>query len=336
MDLYRPARSKKRSDGRRRSDGASRSFRNSRERPAPVRADVRCADCSTLFEPPFVPRDGRPVYCSRCFRNHRQDDDGHSTGDRRSGRYEGGDRRSTGDRRSGRYEGGDRRSTGDRRSDGASRSFRNSRERPAPVRADVRCADCSTLFEPPFVPRDGRPVYCSRCFRNHRQDDDGHSTGDRRSGRYEDGDRRSTGDRRSGRYEGGDRRSTGDRKQERYETDDSRGSRPEQTSHTDESAGFYDLLREKLFTILGGRVCSGCGYRDERALGFSHVHGEISFDKIRRGGAVSSWEKYVMDPDAAQKELKVLCLNCNEIRQPITRSKNDRSNTGQKIKRFPR
>ena len=227
-----------------------------------------------------------------------------------------------------------KRSDGRRRSDDASRSFRNSRERPAPARADVRCADCNTMFEPPFVPRDGRPVYCSRCFRNHRQDDGIHSTGDRRPGRYE-GDRRPTGDRRPGRYEG-DRRPTGDRKQERYETGDSRESRPEQASHTDEPAGFYDSLREKLFTILGGKVCSGCGYKDERALGFSHVHGEISFDKIRRGGTASSWEKYVTDPDAAQKELKVLCLNCNEIRQPIARSKNDRPNTDQKIRRFPR
>ena len=66
------------------------------------------------------------------------------------------------------------------------------------------------------------------------------------------------------------------------------------------------------------------------------MHGDISFDKIRRGGTASAWEKYISDPDTAQKELKVLCLNCNEIRQPIARSKDSKPEPKKKTDRFPR
>ena len=30
-----------------------------------------CADCGAECEVPFEPRKGRPVYCQKCFRNHR-------------------------------------------------------------------------------------------------------------------------------------------------------------------------------------------------------------------------------------------------------------------------
>ena len=165
---------------------------------------------------------------------------------------------------------------------------------------------------------------------------DNRSSSDRRQGYDRSSDRPRYGDNRSSsdRRQGYDRSS--DRRQIRYENNDSQQPRQEQKPETDLHAGFYDSLREKLFAILGGSVCSGCGYKDERALGFSHVHGDISFDKIRRGGTASAWEKYISDPDTAQKELKVLCLNCNEIRQPIARSKDSKPEPKKKTDRFPR
>jgi len=94
-------------------------------------------------------------------------------------------------------------------------------------------------------------------------------------------------------------------------------------------------LKEKLFEILGGKTCSSCGFKDERALGISHISDDNSSDSIRRGGAASSWGKYISEPDLAREELKVLCLNCNEIRQPVSKPKEDRSKP-KKSRRFPR
>lgn len=100
------------------------------------------------------------------------------------------------------------------------------------------------------------------------------------------------------------------------------------------SEKFYNTLKEKLFEILGGKICSSCGFRDERALGFRHIH-EETFDNIRRGGFASSWGKFISDPDLARSELKVLCLNCNEIRKSISPTPKKVENYENK-KRFPR
>jgi hypothetical protein len=97
---------------------------------------------------------------------------------------------------------------------------------------------------------------------------------------------------------------------------------------------FYQSLKEKLFEILGGKVCASCGFRDERALGFSHISDDETFDSIRRGGAASSWGKYISQPELARDELKVLCLNCNEIRQPIAKPKEQGSRPKRKKSKF--
>ena len=34
---------------------------------------------------------------------------------------------------------------------------------------------------------------------------------------------------------------------------------------------FMLSLKEKLFEILGGKTCSSCGFKDERALGISPI-----------------------------------------------------------------
>jgi CxxC-x17-CxxC domain-containing protein len=38
------------------------------ERP---QSEVVCADCGAVTTVPFVPRNGNPVYCARCFEAHR-------------------------------------------------------------------------------------------------------------------------------------------------------------------------------------------------------------------------------------------------------------------------
>ena len=81
------------------------------------------------------------------------------------------------------------------------------------------------------------------------------------------------------------------------------------------SNSFYSTLRTKLFTILGEKKCVSCGFDNERALGFGQIDDIESFDYIQRAGAVSSWEKYISDPELARKKLQVICLNCNMIKQ---------------------
>ena len=37
-----------------------------------AQTDVVCADCAQLTSVPFVPRHGKPVYCSSCFAKQRE------------------------------------------------------------------------------------------------------------------------------------------------------------------------------------------------------------------------------------------------------------------------
>ena len=106
-----------------------------------------------------------------------------------------------------------------------------------------------------------------------------------------------------------------------------------------DGSGFYDAVREKLFEMLGGKVCSGCGFRDSRALGIASRYGEAPFDSVGRGGAISSsWPRYESDPELASTELMVLCLNCNRIREPISRKDSGGAHADKKARerRFPR
>ena len=108
----------------------------------------------------------------------------------------------------------------------------------------------------------------------------------------------------------------------------------QESFYADGSEKFYASLKEKLFEILGGKICTSCGFKDERALGFCHVYDSELFDNIRRGGFASSWGKYISDPDLARKELRILCLNCNEIRQPISKPKETTPKANRKKSRF--
>jgi len=213
------------------------------------------------------------------------------------------------------------------------RSFRNSRDdRGSRYSRDdrreesttVTCADCGTECQVPFVPRTDKPVYCSDCFRQNKPQDFGND-------RYSRDDRGS----RYSRDDRGSRSSRDNFRSKKSKTD--KFLKKQKSFYSNGSEKFYDSLKEKLFEILGGKVCSSCGFKDERALGISHISDDNSNDSIRRGGPASSWGKYISEPDLAREELKILCLNCNEIRQPVSKPKEDSSKPKKKkSSHFPR
>ena len=83
---------------------------------------------------------------------------------------------------------------------------------------------------------------------------------------------------------------------------------------------------------MGGKVCSSCGFKDERALGISPIFDNGDDD---RGSDAASWGKYISSHDLAREELKVFCLNCNQIREPSSKPNKSRS-ISKKSKYFPR
>ena len=206
------------------------------------------------------------------------------------------------------------------RNDKPFRSFRNSRDDKKDESTTVTCADCGNECQIPFVPRTNRPVYCSDCFRQNKSQDSGND-------RYSRDDRssKSSYSKESDKKDFRSKRSKNDKFLKKQESFYSNGSDK-----------FYASLKEKLFEILGGKICSSCGFKDERALGISNVSDDVSSDIIGRGGS-ASWGKYISEPNLAKEELKVLCLNCNEIRQPISKSKETKTKSKRKKSRyFPR
>lgn len=200
--------------------------------------------------------------------------------------------------------------------DRPSRSFRNSR--PPYSESDrnremhtVTCADCGIECKIPFEPKFNKPVYCSRCFEKNKPQKS-------KSSRYSKDYRH--------------RNSFNDNSLKKSKI--GKFQKKQDSFYSDGSEKFYASLKEKLFEILGGKVCSGCGFRDVRVLGFTHIYDDGAFDRIRRGGFASSWGKYISDPELAKKELRVLCLNCNEIREP--QRKNESEKPKKRSRYFPR
>ena len=223
-----------------------------------------------------------------------------------------------------------------RRENKSYRSFRNSGDDRGSRDNDredteVTCADCGNQCTVPFVPRSNKPVYCSDCFRQNKPDD---SRDDRRSGN----DRYSRDDRGSRSSYG--RESSRDNSRSRKPRND-KFSKKQEIFFANGSDKFYETIKEKLFEILGGKTCSNCGFKDERALGITPISGNASNDN-GRGGDASSWGKYISAPDLARENLKVLCLNCNQIREPESKPREDSpkpkeySSKPKKSKYFPR
>jgi len=175
----------------------------------------------------------------------------------------------------------------------------------------VTCGDCGDECKIPFEPKFNRPVYCSECFQKNKP----HESRDRYS-----------------------------RDEVNFRSDDNKIKKSKsakflkksESFYSNGSEKFYSSLKEKLFEILGGKICSNCGFKDERALGFSHVDDLDVFDSIRRGGFASSWGKYISEPELARKDLRVLCLNCNEIKQPQVKTEPKKSKPFKKSRYFPR
>jgi hypothetical protein len=206
-----------------------------------------------------------------------------------------------------------------RRENEPSRSFRNSRD-------DRGSRDDSRT--------ESTTVTC--CFRQHKPDDSG-------SDRYSRDDRgsRYSRDDRGSRYSRDDRGSKSSYGRE-SSRDNSRSRKPrndkflrkQESFYSNGSDKFYETVKEKLYEILGGKTCSSCGFKDERALGISPISDNAS-DSSGRGGDAASWGKYISAPELAREELKVFCLNCNEIREPVSKPAQDRSKS-KKSKYFPR
>ena len=336
MDLYRS----KYSGGKnsRRENDTTRSFRNSRsDRPPRYSRDdrgsrdgrrdesttVTCSDCGDQCTVPFVPRTNKPVYCSDCFRDNKPQDYGNDRGSR--------------DDRQSRY------SQDDHRDESTT----------------VTCSDCGDQCTVPFVPRTNKPVYCNDCFRKNKPQDYGNdrSSRDDRGSRYSRDDKpsrysrddRPSRDDRSSRYSRDDKPSRysrddrGSRSSSRSESGRDRSKKPrndkflrkQESFYSNGSDKFYETIKEKLYEILGGKTCSNCGFKDERALGISPISDGVTSDSSGRGGDAASWGKYISAPDLARAELKVFCLNCNQIREPVQRQTQDRPRS-KKSKYFPR
>ena len=178
----------------------------------------------------------------------------------------------------------------------------------------VTCSDCGQECEIPFVPKHDRPVYCSDCFKRNKP--------------------RGPNDQQKDNYRYQDNKSLERNANRSQKSRTEKFLKKQENFFADGSEKFYASLKEKLFEILGGKVCSSCGFRDERVLGFCHIYDNDLFDNIRRGGFASSWGKYISDPGLAREELRVLCLNCNEIRQPISKPKENKPKPHRKKSRF--
>jgi len=222
-----------------------------------------------------------------------------------------------------------------RRDNESYRSYRNSGDNRRSRDNDredteVTCADCGNQCTVPFVPRSNKPVYCSDCFRQYKPDD---SRDDRRSGN--DRSSRYSGDDRSSRYSRDNRRESGRDNSRTRKSKNDKISKKQAGFFSNGSDKFYETIKEKIFEILGGKTCSNCGFKDERALGIRPISDDVSFDNNGRGGEASSWGKYISSPELAKEELKILCLNCNEIREPVTKPVEEKPKS-KKSKYFPR
>lgn len=87
-----------------------------------------------------------------------------------------------------------------------------------------------------------------------------------------------------------------------------------------------DRRKKVIIDLLGG-ICVVCGFDDERALQFDHIHGDGKTDwkKNNRHGYLTHVLNSVM---AKEDKFQLLCANCNwikrfenhEVRGPATKS----------------
>ena len=80
---------------------------------------------------------------------------------------------------------------------------------------------------------------------------------------------------------------------------------------------FYTMKRRlELMDVLGGKICSSCGYKENvLALQIDHKNGGGA-DEVRGfKGNSTMYRFYISNPDLARHKLQVLCANCNMIKR---------------------
>jgi len=88
-----------------------------------------------------------------------------------------------------------------------------------------------------------------------------------------------------------------------------------------------NLRREQLVLLLGGFICTKCGYDDARAIQIDHIYANGQDMPLAKTGVI---EYYLENPDEAFRDLQILCANCHIIK---TLENNER--TGRtKVERF--
>ena len=203
------------------------------------------------------------------------------------------------------------------------RGSRYSRDDRQDESTTVTCADCGDQCTIPFVPKTDKPVYCDDCFKQNKP-----NSRDDRSSRYSRDDRRG---------ESSFRRDSGRNNSKNSRTKSEKFLKKQESFYSNGSAKFNESIKRKLFEILGGKTCYSCGFKDERALSISQINGTQTSDDFGRGSGAASWGKYISAPDVAREELRVLCLNCSAIAEPISKPENERPRSKPKrSKYFPR
>ena len=72
--------------------------------------------------------------------------------------------------------------------------------------------------------------------------------------------------------------------------------------------------RETLISSLGGK-CVKCGFDDIRALQIDHINGGGEQQQKIFGGKYYVYKYYNEHPELADKEVQILCANCNWIKR---------------------
>ena len=116
------------------SDRGDRGDRGDRDSRRASMHQAVCSECGKRCEVPFKPTGDRPVYCSECFTSQSQQ--GKPDFDRQ-----------------------------ERKSFDRSRDFDRPRNFDRPMFEAV-CDECGKKCELPFKPTQGKPIYCSDCFKS--------------------------------------------------------------------------------------------------------------------------------------------------------------------------
>ena len=78
---------------------------------------------------------------------------------------------------------------------------------------------------------------------------------------------------------------------------------------------YRSYSRDKLFEILGGKICVSCGFDNVYALHFDHINDDGKDDRKKHGNNSNLYRYYIKNPEECKQNLQVLCANCNWIKK---------------------